>query len=68
MGRVEDDDRSTHFQSSLSSNPREGPEETSSTVLNRLVRLICSRFSDPAATAMLRRSAGTKLASVTRRE
>ena len=48
--------------------PREAPLETSSTVLSTLAKLICRTFSDPAATAMFLRSAGMKLASVTRSE
>src|SRR5580692_8137932 len=67
-GRVAWEDRNTHFHSSLISAPRDGPEDTMSMLLNRVARLIWSRFSEPAATAILRRMAGKKLASVTRIE
>ena len=67
-GRVDCDARSTHFQSSLINAPRVAAAGTSSMVLNTLARLIFNRFSEPAATEILRRRAGMKLASVTRTE
>src|SRR5437016_7494734 len=67
IGRVEGEERSTHFHSSLNSDPGEEIGAISM-VLRTLARLILRRFSDPASTAMPRRIAGTKLASDTRIE
>src|ERR1700682_2702741 len=66
-GLVDCEERSTHFQSSVISVPG-ADGGGSSTVLSTLARLISSRFSVFGSTAMLRRSAGTKLASTTRIE
>ena len=64
-GRVACEERSTHFQESLISAPSGELRGTSSMVLSALASWIFSRFSDPARTEILRRSAGTKLARLT---
>jgi hypothetical protein len=60
--------RSTHFQSSLMSDPLAGMVETSSMELRALARLMARALRMPGSTLILRFSAGIKLASETRTE
>ncbi len=64
-GRVAWEVRSTHFQSSVMSEPLDADAGTSSTVLSMLARFILRTLSEPAATAILRCNTGAKLARIT---
>ena len=65
-GRVAVEVRSTHFQSSVMIARRSGPGYTSSIELSRPARLTFRRLFPPGCTRMFSRTAGRKLASVTR--
>src|ERR1700749_307793 len=67
-GRVACEVRNTHFQSSVISVPGAAGVLVTPMVLNTPVKLISRRFSELGSTEMLRRSAGTKLAKITRTE